>query len=375
MTSLSFSQVPSININSTTSINDNQIKMKELLKIEKKLKKEIEKLIEGDSSKTTKENELKSIISEKENELRKNYLYVINEEYYNNQLAVVGDKIDKLKEDLEIAKADNNRDRLNAYVNDIKKLEKEKKNLEIEKIRKLNPQENNYSWLLPSFNKTYRNAFFEDTYNNSTDETNYLNAFAIVGNPNGITGQSELIADNMKMFRITFGTVISATNDSTLEDETKVEALERLLNGGGNFYLDLTLPLTTTIKGNNDDFANLYAFANIKAASDIKGYGNDIEASTYNTSFGLNCYADISTENRKFNFFIIANSNFYYGCTKDFYENLNIEHTNGFLSGKVTIGVTLLNQFRLSANVLTYGSEPSVRSEKIGFGLQFLPKL
>ena len=155
-----------------------------------------------------------------------------------------------------------------------------------------------------------------------------------------------------------------------------VEALQRLINGGGNFYFDLTAPLLTTIRGNSsDDLVNFYAYANIKAASDIKGYGNDLTASTYNTSLGLNLYSDISSENKKFNFFMVANASYYCLATKEFYEALQIDHTDGFLSGKITIGVTLLNQFRFSANVATFGSETSVRSSKIGFGLQFLPNL
>ena len=377
---LCFAQVPSININNTyresTFSDVDKTKIKDFEKQEENLQKEIKKLKDGDVTKIEKEADLITITASKKKLLEENYQYKYNNDYYTNQIGKVTTKTDKLKNDLnEASKVDDNRTRINTYEKEIKELEKEKNRLEVEKKRKLNPSLNNYYWLLPSKNHIYRNAFFEDTYNNSTTETNYLNAFSVVGSPNGITGQSELVADNMKMFRITFGTVITATNDSLTTESTRVDALQRLINGGGNFYFDLTLPLATTIKGNNEDLINFYAFTNIKAASDIKGYGNNIATSTYNSSGGLNLYSDISSENRKFNFFVIANSNYYYGCTKEFYENLDIHHNHGFLSGKITVGVTLLNQFRFSANVLTYGSEPSLRSEKISAGLQFLPKL
>ena len=373
-------QVPSINLNdshkSTIFTNSEASKIVELEKKEKEISKSIKKLKSDNTEKAKKEAELKVIKDEKNKIIGDNFRYKYNNDYYNNQISKVDARIEKLKKDLNEASKDDNRSRINSYESELKSLEKEKDRLEVEKKRKLNPGLNNYNWFLPSKNPMYRNAFFEDTYNNSTDKTNYLNAFSVVGSPNGITGQSEIVADNINMLRITFGTVITASNASLASENTRVEALQRLINGGGNFYFDFTVPLATTIKGNEDDeLINAYSFANVKSAADIKGYGNNIEASTYNTSLGLNLYADLSSENKRFNFFIIANSNYYYGCTKEFYENLDINHNRGFLSGKVTIGVTLLNQFRFSANVLTYGSEPSLRSNKVTAGIQFLPKL
>lgn len=378
--SICLSQVPSINVNNNsprlnTFSSEDKTKLSDFQQQERKLEKEIKSIKKDDSKKAEAEAKLKTVIAEKNKILEDNYRYKVDNEYYNNQIAKVNDKIEKLKKDSKEAVKDDNRDRINGYEKELKELDKEKTSLEVEKKRKLNPTENNYNWFLPSKNREYRNAFFQDTYNNSTKEPSFLNAFAVVGSPNGVTGQSEIVADNMKMLRVTFGTVLSATNDSGDEDSTTADALQRLLNGGGNFYIDFTLPLATTIKDNNEDLINLYSFADIKAASDIKGYGNDIEASTYNTSLGLNLYTDVSTENRRFNFFVVATSNYYYGCTKEFYENLGIDHNHGFLSGKITVGLTLLNQFRFSATVLTYGSEPSLRAEKISAGLQFLPKL
>lgn len=374
-------QVPSINFhsysNGTPEVND-------LIKKEKKLKKEISEIKKNKESESSffgandsleeKKDSLKKLIIKKENLLKKDYQYQYNLKYYDSKLKSTTDKINKLKKDLLDASNDENRNRITKYQNEIQSLKNDSLKLTIERDRKLNPKENNYSWMLPSFNEKYRNAFFEDTYGNSIDKTNFLNAFSISGNPNGVVGQSELVADNIRMFRITFGTVITASNDSLSNENTKVEALQRLINGGGNFYIDLALPLMTSIKGNNDDLMNGYFYANIKVASDLKGFGNDIDASTYNSSLGMNFYGDVSSENRKFNFFCVANANYYWLSTKEFYQNLAINHDHGFLSGKITLGVTLLGQFRVSANVLTFGSEDSLRRSKMTVGLQFLPK-
>lgn len=422
-TLFSYSQVPSINTNTNFSKErgeySDQNKIDNLFKRENKLKDELDKISKPLGKEEAKLNKLKTKL---EDEINEEKIKTLNEEIkkteveisklkskseaindklksIRNDLKTEGEKpennffkpyndhydlriekldviIAKLNKDLDEAKKEENTDRMDNYKNEIKDLNRKKTNLLIEKGRVLSPKVNHYQWYFPTWKPKYRNSFFEDVYNNPANKTNYLNAFSIVGAPNGITGQSELIADNIKMVRVTFGTVISASNDSLTNANTQVEALQRLINGGGNFYLDGSLPLMNTIKGNSDsELVNLYSFLTAKIASDVKGYGNDLEASTFNSSMGLNCYGDLSSENKKFNFFFVAYTNYYFGSTKEFYRNLGIEHNHGFLSGKVTIGVTMLNQFRFSANVLTFGSEPGVRSDKIGFGLQFLPNL
>ena len=368
-----FGQVPSINVTKTFSTS-------KMSPLEKKKLDSLETILNtvksqkgGDEN--TKADRIKNIEEEITKTKKENYFYKSNAAYYKNQCDKIEEKISKLVADMKLAEKDDNRLRLDQYEAEIEVLKKDLENLNVERDRLLHPTTHNYSWFLPSKDKKYRNAFFKDTYNNSINKTNYINAFSIVGSPNGVTGQSEIVSDNLGMFRVTFGTVISASNDSLSNENTRVEALQRLINGGGNFYLDFTAPLVTTITGNNDDLINFYGFVNLKAASDIEGYGNDLTTSTYNTSLGVNLYGDISTDNRKFNFFFIANANYYYLSTKEFYEALGVFHKNGFLSGKITIGVTILNQFRFSANVVSYGSEPTVRSSKFGFGLQFLPNL
>ena len=116
----------------------------------------------------------------------------------------------------------------------------------------------------------------------------------------------------------------------------------------------------------------MYSYISVKAATDIKGYGNDIDTSTGNGSAGLYLYLGFSSENREFNFFLQGNANYSMGST-EFYENLAIEHNNGFFNGKIIAGLTLKNNFRFTANFLTFGSEPSLRREKITLGFQFLP--
>ncbi|CAM4276463.1 hypothetical protein [Flavobacterium terrigena] len=355
-----------------------QKKEEEIKKIEVNIQKK-EKLINKlkvDTTTIGKNLDKVKIEFEIEAEMPQNFFYKSYNDHYNGRGIEIDNKIKKLKNDIIDAKSDENTNRMNKYKDEIQVLNNEKLNLSIERVRVLSPKVNHYNAWFPTWDEKYRNAFFEDVYNNTTGKANFLNAFSVVGNPKGITGQSEIVADKIQMLRVTFGTVISASNDSLTNTNTQVDALQRLINGGGNFYFDGSLPFLTTIKGNDEnELLHFYSFLNAKVAADIKGYGNNLDASTYNSSVGFNCYGDMSSENKKFNFFLVTSTNFYWASTKEFYDSLGIDHNHGFLSGKLTIGVTLLNQFRFSANVLTFGSEEVIRSSKIGFGLQFLPNL
>ena len=143
--------------------------------------------------------------------------------------------------------------------NKLQNLEKEIERLISDRYDKLKSV--TYSAFLPTLNKKYRNDFFEATYNNDITKTSYLNSISISGDDGGAIAQSEIITDNISAFRISFGTVITATSNesdsqnspsskadeqTTPTEETEQDALKRLINGGGNFYAELIFPLITT---------------------------------------------------------------------------------------------------------------------------------
>lgn len=288
--------------------------------------------------------------------------------FYNSEIARINEEINA--ENLKVYKTEAEIKSKNSTI-----LKKEKS------IEKLNTKISNlknftYSWFLPTKtnDKETRNNFFKDIYNNTTDSTHYVNSFSMSSFDNGVTAQSELVTDNLNWFRVVFGTLISAQSNSdttTAEEQTQEQALTRLFNGGGNLYLEMTLPLATTYNGNGKDLMTGYLFFQMKGAADIKGFGNNIETSTTNGSVGFNGYLGVSSDNKKFNFFVQSNANFTFG-NNDFYQNLNLTHNQGFINGKLIAGVTLLNKFRATAMISSFGSDASVRSGKVLFGLQIL---
>lgn len=290
-------------------------------------------------------------------------------------------EITKIESDIKALRAKNNAittadnagyDLLKKNTNEIKKLEQKKNNI---KYKVENLESYYYNWWLPtSGNSESRDNFFKSFYNNSTDKTHVINSLSLSAYNNGVTAQSEILTDNINWFRVALGTIISAqsnADETTVEQETQEQALTRLFNGGGNLYLEFTLPIATSYEGNSRDWINSYLFFQAKGAADIKGVGNNLEASTSNGSLGFSGYLSASSDNKSFNFFVQANTNYTFG-NNDFYQNLNLNNNRGFLNGKIICGATIINKFRISAMINTFGSDEKLRSGKVLFGLQVL---
>lgn len=319
------------------------------------------------------ENE--KITSEKlqdELEFEKNPQFYNYSNYFNLKLEKINSEIKALEKEQRELSVSNEKEKIDSLKQLISEKELQIESLKNEKnsaIRSVS-----YKSFLPSLNTKYRSYFFQKLYNNDISKTNYLNSFSLSGNKDGISAQSEILADNVWASRVTVGTVIEANNktDSKVVDETKTQALERLVNGGGNFYLDFALPILTTIEGNNIDMFTGYIFMNVRGASAVKGFGNDLDNSTANISGGLNIYGSLSSESKLFSFFLYGNVNYCRG-SEGFYKELEINHNKGFVFGKMTVGVTISNKFKIVSNLAVFGSESNLRREKVTFGIQLLP--
>ncbi|MBW3518045.1 hypothetical protein [Flavobacterium sp. NKUCC04_CG] len=242
-----------------------------------------------------------------------------------------------------------------------------------------------FSWVLPTWKKANRKKFFHDMYSNDTNSPILLNSLALNTNSDATSIQNEIITDNMWAVRLTLGSVLSIAsgqNDSSLtpeqaqqqiKKETEKEALSRLINGGGNFYLEGIFPLFTTNQDNGDQITS-YTYANLRGAMDISKISRNIDTSTGNGTVGVNSYFGISSDNRKFNFFFQGNVNFTFGSTH-FYNNLGLNNEKAFLNGKIIAGITILNQFRFLATINTFGSDEKLRSNNVAIGIQILPGL
>jgi hypothetical protein len=295
--------------------------------------------------------------------------------YYKSEIKKINDKIIELEKTespvdiVAIKKIENQKEKLLAS----------KKNLEnnenIFAENKYNPNK-----FLPS-SSFFRDYFFSTHYNNSTEHTNFLNALTILRNNTNNTISTELVTDNLSSFRISFGTVVAFSDENDMqteedeaeEDETEDsnaeendKDLEKLLNGGGNFYLDFTLPVYTNY---SENVLSCYTYINLKTAADIKGFDSDIRDTSANFSFGISQYLAITSDNNKFNFALSASHNIHYGL-KDFRENLDLPN-RVFFNANLSFFITVDSKFRIALRT-NLASEPSLRTERIAFGLQLL---
>ena len=239
-------------------------KKKEIDTLESNLKKFdeiVKKQIEDISKQNKKVEEQNELVKVQDVKIQKLETKVYSEKKYEAQNyidyyeKVISEKKDELNKLIHIQSDETTKTAKDSMSLLIKKCEEDIEKLKNDKNKEVTSK--SYSWFLPSNNKKNRKYFFHTMYNSKDSKTKFLNSFGVNGNEYGISGQSELITDNISFLRLAFGTVISASNKETQKDpalnETAIEALDRLVNGGGNFYLETILPFLTTIDRNNDD--------------------------------------------------------------------------------------------------------------------------
>jgi len=322
------------------------------------------------------ESKLKSLKEKKASFTEKEEQKQVYIDYYDKEIDKVKTENDSLNKVIGSKKTIEEIDLIQKLLNKnerkIKIIEQQKEN----KIISLNA----YKCFMPTVRKIDREVFFKDMYNNTTNKTILLNSFALNSDSKATAVQTEIVTDNLSAFRLSFGSVMSLasskeeTNGSEEEqkkEETEEEAFSRLINGGGNFYLEAVLPLLCTNPNNGNQFT-FYGYGSVRGAMDVEGFGNNIDASTGNYSIGINTYFGLSSDSKKFNFFLQANGSVT-GGTNDFYKNLGLVHEEAFFNGKVIAGMTILNNFRFSAILSAYGSDEKIRSNKITVGVQILP--
>ncbi|PAM93171.1 hypothetical protein B4N84_19530 [Flavobacterium sp. IR1] len=330
----------------------------------------------------------KADIKRQKDSLESDRSYFGYEAYYN---AMIKRKVDSINTLYEKVEKWTYEDQTNENLKELKTVYDSiyKKKIKLQKLITERDEKlafaGSFNWFMPTFEKGNRKQFFHDMYNNETGKPIFLNSFALNGNGDATSVQNEVVTDNMWALRVTFGSVLSlasgkAEPGQTAEEvaaktkkETEQEALNRLLNGGGNFYLEFILPLATTNQNNGDQITS-YTYATARGAMDIESISSNIDTSTGNGTIGVSEYFGISSDSKKFNFFLQGNANFTFGTT-DFYNNLGLMNAKPFFNGRVLAGVTILNNFRISAAVWTFGSDEKVRSNKVTVGVQILPGL
>ena len=221
-------------------------------------------------------------------------------------------------------------------------------------------------WPTSSSDEEERRKNFKSLYNNDFNKTEFVRSFSYLnGNDNNIV-QSTLLSDNIGAFLVSFGTVLNVENEKNDNDENvENQNIERLLSAGGNFYLNFELPVYKSL----GKIVTYYNHFNIRLASDVEGFGNDIETSDMNASVGVSNYVGLTSDKNVFNLYLQFDSNLFVG-TNDFMQNIGVK-SDVFFNTNVNLGITINNSYRLFFRT-NFASEPSLRTEKIAVGLQLI---
>ncbi|GGB82023.1 hypothetical protein GCM10007424_22560 [Flavobacterium suaedae] len=243
------------------------------------------------------------------------------------------------------------------------------------RISKLRKEKNKKIRWLPSWEREQRLYFFKEFYNEDDAHTNYLNGFSLLFG--STTVQSELLSDYAGPFRFSFGTVITAESDDETEgaenpeadDESQENDLQRIINGGGNFYLTTQLPVYTHT---DNTLLNLTSL-NARIASDIEGVGADVETSDVKYGINLSSYLALTTDQKKFNFFVNAEYGWINGSGnfRDDFGLQDVFKKPAFI-GKAIVGVMLDNKVTITVTSKSFSNYNSLVSEKVMVGIQLL---
>lgn len=296
---------------------------------------------------------------------------------YNRQIDVYKAAIEELEDDRE---KDENRENIDLLTDSIN-LTKEKILLTREFVSDLVVKKNQKIGWFPSTKKS-KDDFFQEFYSEDSKHTNYLNNLSLVFG--SATVQSELLSDYAGPLRFSLGMVVNADTEKNEEgtdntggrimeaDENAEDAeddLKRLLNGGGNFYFTTQFPVHSYSSPTFSEMARL----NTNFASDIEGIGNDVEASNFKYGLNLSTYLSLTTDQKKFSFFVNADWGFI-GGSDDFKEDFGLQKVwdKPALLGKAVIGISLDNKATISITTKSISNYESLRSEKIMVGIQLL---
>ncbi|AXG74191.1 hypothetical protein DVK85_08045 [Flavobacterium arcticum] len=244
-------------------------------------------------------------------------------------------------------------------------------------ISKLRKEKNKKIRLFPSWDQNNKMYFFQEFYDEDNIHTNYLNNVSLLFD--NTTVQSELLSDYLGPFRLAFGTVINANSDkddeATEEDSSEItkeeqqDELQRIINGGGNFYLNAQLPVHAYTSTNFLEIISL----NGRFSSDIEGVGSDVEATDVKYGVNASAYLALTTDQKKFGFFVNAEYGWISG-TNNFRDDFGLQKVfdKPAFWGKVVVGIMLNSKVTISITSKSISNYDSLLSDKVMVGIQLL---
>lgn len=270
-----------------------------------------------------------------------------------------------------------NADRIKSAVDDLEK-RKDKLEQELEDLR--DSRDNYYrkymrefidnsNFLFFRFGPARSRAFFDRLYGNKEDTSFKLFAntgFNIGDNSGAI--YSEIVSDQLWIFRVSLLTSITSSADDNQEDARKEEAFQRLIVAGGNTALKFEYPLA--MLNNNKNGINFISIAVVRGAADFEQLGTNTTDWAGNVAAGIQGHLDFATVEGKLRFFASANVLGVWGNDM-FTTNLGVDKEI-FSLGQLKLGLVVNDFLSLSFVVGTWSSEGTLHNKSVVAGAQLL---
>lgn len=197
-----------------------------------------------------------------------------------------------------------------------------------------------FRWWLPTTIRALKPSTFTN-FASAQGDFNVINLVQFQAQSGTASLYAELLGTNIGHLRISFGSLISANNDSSVQKQT----LQSFLAGGGNAVLNAYYPLAYVRR---NFFTMLWEYSP-KVGGQIPGMG------TYNNSVTGNCqllasdlYLDFTSIDNSAGLYAFLRGSYTFGSA-DFYDNLNIPHKMlGLL--QLNVGLVLNSNIRISVS-------------------------
>lgn len=214
--------------------------------------------------------------------------------------------------------------------------------------------------------ETRSKLFFENTANKETKYlSNYLVTYGLKNNK--VSAYTEAYHDYFGSLRISIGTLIS--NNTTVgrdssgitiidSSETKDDAIQRIIGGGGNIVINANLPILFSRSRQNKVRA-LVNF-NPKISCDLPAIGTYSSDFIFKTDIGTEAAVFLNGSEGNLSFYSITRSSYIFG-NSTFYDYLSTPSqkvNNGYFMHQTSIGVAVKEMFRFG--VILYYGDPFV---------------
>lgn len=310
--------------------------------------------------KRRKSNGIKKLDAKYKNVYYRNSIFAKYQ--YDVKLSIINNHYDSLRQK-KLLQTTESSDDIDENITSLDKIEVKQKSAQVE-AEKLLELSHRYNYhyrmsdlcaVAPVLNSTAAQLFYNNTIDRQKAQFGESTTFVYNTQANRISGMNELYADYFGGVRVSFGALISNQSQKIIADSLgnpiidsagiQIDAVQRLLGGGGNGILSASWPMLY-FKGPLNHFG-LKMMLSPKLSFDIPALGKTTTGPTCNTDIGIDVATYYAGAANVMTFYAFNRISYISG-TSNFYNNLDIDSRKPFLLNQFTLGIAFNSRFKVS---------------------------